>query len=126
MAEIHGVCDKRFEAVRAALAESLDGEDVGACAAVYLNGEPVVDIWGGYADAARTIGWRRDTITNVWSTTKTMAALCALILADRGDLDLSAPVARYWPEFAAAGKEGVLVRHVGPWGRSSPRRWQAR
>ena len=112
MTEIHGVCDERFEAVREALAESLDTDDVGASAAVYLDGEPVVDLWGGYADAARTISWGPDTITNVWSTTKTMTALCALVLADRGDLDLAAPVARYWPEFAAAGKEGVQLRHV--------------
>ena len=109
MIEIRGVCDERFEAVREALAESLDKDDVGASAAVYLHGEPVVDLWGGYADAARTIPWGPDTITNVWSTTKTMTALCALVLADRGDLDLAAPVARYWPEFAAAGKEGVQV-----------------
>jgi CubicO group peptidase (beta-lactamase class C family) len=112
MAEIQGVCDKRFGVVRDALAASLDRDDVGASAAVYLDGEPVVDIWGGYADAARTIPWERDTITSVWSVTKTMAALCALILADRGDLDLTAPVARYWPEFATAGKEGVQVRHL--------------
>src|SRR6516165_8272188 len=112
VAEIHGVCDERFEAVREALAESLDKDDVGASAAVYLDGEPVVDLWGGYADAARTIPWGPDTITNVWSTTKTMTALCALVLADRGDLDLAAPVARYWPEFGAAGKEGVQVRQV--------------
>jgi CubicO group peptidase (beta-lactamase class C family) len=72
----------------------------------------VADVWGGYADAARTRAWERDTVTNVWSTTKTMVALCALILADRGDLDLYAPVARYWPEFAAAGKEAVQVRHL--------------
>jgi len=106
------VCDERFGAVRQALAESLDEDDVGASAAVYLDGEPVVDIWGGYADAARTIPWERDTITNVFSTTKTMVALSALLLADRGDLDFDAPVARYWPEFGAAGKGGVLVRHV--------------
>jgi CubicO group peptidase (beta-lactamase class C family) len=112
VAEVQGVCDKRFGAVRDALAESLEGDDVGASAAVYLDGELVADVWGGYADASRTSGWERDTITNVWSTTKTMLALCALILADRGDLDLAAPVARYWPEFAAAGKEGVLVRHL--------------
>jgi CubicO group peptidase (beta-lactamase class C family) len=110
--EIRGVCDERFEAVRKALAESLDQDDVGASAAVYVDGEPVADLWGGYADAARTIAWERDTITNVWSTTKTMVALCALILADRGDLDLAGPVARYWPEFAAAGKQHVQVRHV--------------
>ncbi|MGY2061324.1 serine hydrolase domain-containing protein, partial [Nocardia gipuzkoensis] len=72
----------------------------------------VVDIWGGYADAERTRPWERDSITCVWSTTKTMTALCALILADRGEIDLGAPVARYWPEFAAAGKDKVLVRHV--------------
>jgi len=112
MAEVQGVCDKRFGSVRDALAASLDRDDVGASAAVYLDGEPVVDIWGGYADADRTIPWERDTITNVWSVTKTMAALCALILADRGDLDLTAPVARYWPEFAAAGKEETQVRHL--------------
>ena len=112
MIEIRGLCDERFEAVREALAESLDKDDVGASAAVYLHGEPVVDLWGGYADAARTIPWGPDTITNVWSTTKTMTALCALVLADRGDLDLAAPVARYWPEFAAAGKQSVQVRHV--------------
>ena len=106
------MCDERFGAVRQALAESLDQDDVGASAAVYLDGEPVVDIWGGYADADRTVPWQSDTITNVFSTTKTMVALCALILADRGDLDFDAPVARYWPEFGAAGKGGVLVRHV--------------
>ncbi len=112
MAEIQGSYDKRFKAVRDALATSLDGLDVGASAAVFVDGEPVVDIWGGYVDADRTTPWQADTITNVWSTTKTMMALCALIIADRGDLDFSAPVARYWPQFAANGKEGVLVRHV--------------
>jgi CubicO group peptidase (beta-lactamase class C family) len=112
MALVRGECEERFGAVRDALAESLDHDDVGACAAVYLNGEPVADLWGGYADQARTVPWERDTITCVWSTTKVMTALCALILADRGDLDLDAPVARYWPEFAAAGKDGVLVRHL--------------
>lgn len=112
MAEIRGTYDERFRAVRDALAATLDRADVGASVAVYLDGEPVVDIWGGHADAARTTPWERDTIVNVWSTTKTMAALCALVLADRGVLDLDAPVAEYWPEFAAAGKAGVRVRHV--------------
>jgi CubicO group peptidase (beta-lactamase class C family) len=72
----------------------------------------VVDIWGGFTDEAKTKPWERDTIINVWSTTKTMAALSALILADRGELDLHAPVARYWPEFKAGGKESVEVRHL--------------
>ena len=112
VAEVHGTCDKRFDAVRVALAESLDDADVGASAAVFLDGEPVADLWGGYKDAKRIEPWEHDTITNVWSTTKTMVALSALILADRGDLDLDAPVASHWPEFAAAGKERVLVRHL--------------
>ncbi|MFF4619575.1 serine hydrolase domain-containing protein [Nonomuraea jabiensis] len=112
MVEIHGECEDRFGEVREMLAASLAKNDVGASVAVHVDGEPVVDIWGGYADAARTVPWERDTIINVWSTTKPMTALCALILADRGELDLAAPVAAYWPEFAAAGKERVLVRHL--------------
>jgi CubicO group peptidase (beta-lactamase class C family) len=90
----------------------LDDGDTGGSVAIFVDGEPVVDVWGGFADADRTIPWQRDTITNVWSVTKTMTALCALVLVDRGDLDPAAPVARYWPEFAAAGKEDVLVRHL--------------
>jgi len=113
MADIHGTCAERFEGVRTALDESLDkGTDVGASVAVYLNGEPVVDIWGGFVDPEHRAPWERDTLTNVWSTTKTMTFLCALMLADRGELDFHAPVARYWPEFAAAGKERVEVRHL--------------
>ncbi|MFI0444034.1 serine hydrolase domain-containing protein [Actinomadura sp. 6N118] len=112
MAQIQGSCDGRFSKVAEALAASLDAEDVGASAAVHIDGEPVVDIWGGYVDTAASFPWERDTITSVWSTTKTMTALCALILADRGELDLDAPVARYWPEFAAAGKQDVRVRHL--------------
>jgi CubicO group peptidase (beta-lactamase class C family) len=112
MAEVQGTCDERFEAVRTTFAANFDGGlDVGASVAVYLDGEPVVDLWGGTVDDAGT-PWEQDTIINVWSTTKTMTALCALILADRGELDVDAPVARYWPEFAAAGKEDVLVRHL--------------
>jgi CubicO group peptidase (beta-lactamase class C family) len=77
-----------------------------------VHGEPVVDIWGGWADPEKTRPWERDTITNVWSTTKTMTFLCTLVLHDRGELDYDAPVATYWPEFAANGKDKVLVRHV--------------
>jgi len=113
MADVHGMCDDRFEGVRTALEESLDrGTDVGASVAVYLDGEPVVDIWGGFVDAEHRAPWASDTVTNVWSTTKTMTFLCALMLADRGELNFHAPVARYWPEFAAAGKERVEVRHL--------------
>jgi CubicO group peptidase (beta-lactamase class C family) len=112
VAEIQGSYADRFTAVPSALADTLDAGDVGASVAVFVDGEPVVDVWGGFADADRTVPWQRNTITNVWSVTKTMTALCALVLADRGDLDLAAPVGRYWPEFAAAGKEKVLVRHL--------------
>jgi CubicO group peptidase (beta-lactamase class C family) len=112
MADIQGSYDELFTAVPHALASYLDAGDVGGSAAVFVDGEPVVDVWGGHADAARTVPWGRDTVTNVWSVTKTMTALSALVLADRGDLDVDAPVARYWPEFAAAGKEKVLVRQL--------------
>lgn len=113
MTEIHGICDERFEPVRAAFAENFDrAGEIGASAAVTIDGELVVDIWGGHTDLERTTPWERDTITNVWSTTKTMSFLCALILADRGELDFHAPVSRYWPEFAAGGKDGAEVRHI--------------
>ncbi|MFA3834782.1 MULTISPECIES: serine hydrolase domain-containing protein [Streptomyces] len=110
---IQGHCDARFDAVRAAFEENFDErEELGAAVTVLIDGAPVVDLWGGWADAARTRAWERDTVVNVWSTTKGPTALCAHILIDRGLLDPDAPVATYWPEFAAAGKEGVLVRHL--------------
>ncbi len=113
MADISGKWDGPFEGVAETLRKSLDaGTDVGASVMVMLHGEPVVDIWGGYRDAALSVAWESDTIVNVWSTTKTMTFLCALMLADRGDLDFSDPVAKYWPEFAANGKERIEVRHV--------------
>lgn len=113
MADLHGVCDEPFAEVAARLSENLGtGDELGASVAVLVDGEPVVDLLGGWADPARTAPWRRDTITNVWSCTKTVTSLAALLLVERGRLDVDAPVARYWPEFAARGKEGVLVRHV--------------
>ncbi len=113
MAEIEGEFDERFGGVAEALARNLDdGSDVGASVAVVLEGEPVVDIWGGHKDVAETEAWGPDTIVNVFSTTKTMTALCALILADRGELDLHAPVVRYWPEFGQAGKDRIEVREL--------------
>jgi CubicO group peptidase (beta-lactamase class C family) len=113
MAEIYGSCDERFSAVSAALAENIDaGEETGASLVVDLDGEIAVDIWGGFRDEARTIGWTADTITNVWSTTKTVTSLAALMLVERGQLDVDAPVSTYWPEFAASGKQDVLVRHL--------------
>jgi CubicO group peptidase (beta-lactamase class C family) len=112
---IEGTCDDRFNAVRDAFAANLDqGKDAGASVAVTLDGEIVVDLWGGTVDTDSDTGvpWASDTLINVWSTTKTMTAICCLMLADRGDLDLHAPVADYWPEFAAGGKEQVATRHV--------------
>ncbi len=113
MAEIHGTCDERFESVRDALARNLDsGEELGASLVLDIDGDIVIDMWGGFRDQDRTVPWTEDTITNVWSTTKTVTSLAALMLVDRGELDVDAPVARYWPEFAANGKQDVLVRHV--------------
>ena len=110
--EIHGTCKPEFAAVRDAFAANFaEGLELGAAAAMTVDGEFVVDIWGGDADTGGA-PWRRDTIVNVYSTTKTMAATCMLMLADRGELDFDAPVAHYWPEFAQNGKEGVLVSHV--------------
>ena len=113
MADISGSCDHRFEQVRHDLAQLVDaGEELGASIVLDLDGDIVIDMWGGYRDEARAQPWVSDTITNVWSTTKTVTSLAALMLVDRGQLDVDAPVATYWPEFAAAGKEGVLVRHL--------------
>ncbi|MEU9004356.1 serine hydrolase domain-containing protein [Streptomyces sp. NPDC048551] len=110
---VQGHCDERFASVRAAFEENFrEHEELGAAVAVQVDGQTVVDLWGGWADAARTRPWERDTVVNVWSTTKGPTALVAHLLADRGQLDLDAPVATYWPEFAAAGKSTVLVRHL--------------
>lgn len=112
-AQVHGHCDPQFAAVRTAFeANFRERGELGAAVAVRVGGETVVDLWGGWADAAHSRPWERDTLVNVWSTSKGPTALCAHILADRGLLDLDAPVAAYWPEFAAAGKEQILVRHL--------------
>jgi CubicO group peptidase (beta-lactamase class C family) len=113
MAEVHGFCDDRFATVRDVLSANLDsGADLGASVAITIEGKPVVDMWGGWSDVAKTKPWSENTITNVWSTTKTMTSLCALVLVDRGQLDVYAPVAKYWPDFAANGKEDIEVRHL--------------
>ncbi|MGI9602038.1 MAG: serine hydrolase domain-containing protein [Acidimicrobiales bacterium] len=109
---INGTCDPAYQAVRDAFAANFDHGDIGASCAVIVNGELRVDLWGGTRDIAGRVPWEDDTIVNVWSTTKMMTALCVLMLHDRGALSVDAPMADYWPEFAANGKEGVLVRHV--------------
>src|SRR5262249_10464580 len=108
-----GTCSARFDPLRELFAAKLEsGEDLGASVALNIDGEMVVDLWGGWADEARTVPWGENTITNVFSTTKTMTSLAALVLVDRGQLDLDATVASYWPEFAANGKAGIKVRQL--------------
>ena len=110
---VPGFVDEQFASVGAVFEKSLaDGAEVGASVCVTVDGRAVVDLWGGFADAARTRPWQRDTIVNVYSCTKTMTALTALLVADRGELDLGAPVSRYWPQFAANGKDRITVAHL--------------
>ena len=110
---VHGFVAEDFGRIRDVFESHFaSGADVGASCCVTVEGETVVDLWGGYADQEKTRPWQRDTILNVYSTTKTMTALTALLIADRGQLDFDAPVARYWPEFAANGKERIKVSQV--------------
>jgi CubicO group peptidase (beta-lactamase class C family) len=115
---ISGTCDDRFSAVRDVFEANFEPKDTvydeGASVALTIDGELVVDLWGGTAnrDAGESLPWEADTIINVWSTTKTVAALACLMLADQGELDLYGPVAKVWREFAAEGKGGIEVRHV--------------
>ena len=110
---VHGFAADEFNAVRDAFEANLaSGADVGASCCATLEGETIIDLWGGFADEAKTRPWERDTIVNLYSTTKTMTALTALLLADRGALEFDAPVAKYWPEFAAKGKERITVSHI--------------
>lgn len=113
MKHLQGTCQPQWEPLARAFDALFErGDDLGASLALTVDGEFVADLWGGHRDEARTQPWERDTLTHVWSTTKTMTSLCALLLIDRGELDPDAPVARYWPEFAAQGKGEILVRHV--------------
>ncbi len=111
--QLNGKTDDRFDSLSQILADQLEvGYDLGASMAVAVEGEIVLDVWGGWADEEKTKPWEADTVTNVWSTTKTMTALSALLLVDRGTLDPDATVASYWPEFAQNGKEDIRVRHI--------------
>ena len=108
-----GTCDARFAPVREALAANVAQRgELGAAVAVSLEGRTVVDLWCGWADAARTTPWRRDTLVNVFSVGKALAGLCVLMLVSRGQLELDEPVARRWPAFAAAGKERITVAEL--------------
>ena len=111
--KIEGTCDPKFNRVKDVFAENFEKRnEVGAAAAVMLDGKSVVDIWAGHADKEKTKPWTRDTLVNVYSTTKGITAICAHRLADKGLLDIDAPVAKYWPEFAQAGKDKLPVRFL--------------
>jgi len=110
---IEGECDPRFEEVANVFEKNFrEHDELGASVCVTLEGRTVVDLWGGIADAQKKTPWEKDTVTTVYSCTKGAVALCAHILADRGELDFDAPVKKYWPEFAKNGKEEATVRHM--------------
>ncbi|OAP59472.1 hypothetical protein AYL99_06770 [Fonsecaea erecta] len=113
MAQVQGHCDPRFAKLKALFEKKIaNDEELGACMALNIGGQTVVDMWGGWFDEAKTKPWETDTITNVWSSTKTIATFACLLAHERGQLHVDDPVAKYWPEFAANGKEKVLVRHL--------------
>lgn len=118
MAEIAGLtasgtCDAKFTSLRRLFEHLLrTGEEAGAALAVYLDGRLVVDLWGGAADPAGGRPWQRDTIVATFSVTKALVSTMGHMLVDRGLVDLDQPVARYWPAFGQAGKDGILVRHL--------------
>ncbi|MGK2964707.1 MAG: serine hydrolase domain-containing protein, partial [Tepidiformaceae bacterium] len=108
---IEGEVAPGYEAVREAFERCFtELGETGAGACVYVDGRAVVDLWSGAADSASWRAWERDTLVNVYSVSKPFAATCLLMLIDRGLVELDAPVARYWPEFAQAGKADVPVR----------------
>jgi CubicO group peptidase (beta-lactamase class C family) len=108
---VQGHCDPRFESVRKIFEGSFEsGAEIGASVSFCLDGESVVDLWGGHLDKQKTRPWERDTLVIVYSTTKGMTAICAHQLIERELLDVDAPVASYWPEFAANGKQDIPVR----------------
>ncbi len=109
--KVHGSCDQRFAALRDAFVDNFrERGELGAALSVTIEGRPVVDIWAGWADQARGRPWGRDTLVDVFSVGKGMVALSLLVLVERGQVDLDAPVARYWPDFAARGKAEITVR----------------
>lgn len=113
MTETSGYCDPAFNSVRELLQQRVaNGKELGASLCVNIDGKNVLDIWDGHADTARSKPWAKDTLTVVWSCSKVVTSLAALMLVDRGLLDVNEKVATYWPEFAANGKENIKVSHV--------------
>ncbi|MDA2990866.1 MAG: serine hydrolase, partial [Actinomycetota bacterium] len=127
--EIGGRCSPRFEAVGSAFERNFaENGDVGAAVAVWVDGDLVVNLWGGHADARRRRRWRENTLASVFSGTKALTSTCIHLLADRGEINLYAPVAYYWPEFGQAGKQDITVADVlghrsGVIGPRTPMHW---
>lgn len=112
-APIEGSVDPGFRTCFDAFRSNFEeGGELGAACAIYRNGQPILDVWGGAASADMEQAWQRDTAVPVFSVTKGVAALCVLAQADQGKIDLDAPVARYWPEFGEHGKDRVTVREA--------------
>ena len=112
MAQVEGFAHPPFEKLKTLLQEKVtNGEELGASIVLNIDGKVVVDLWGGYSDSEKTKPWQSDTITNVWSSTKTVATFALLLAHERGILSVHDPVSKYWPEFAQNGKEKVLIRH---------------
>ena len=113
MADVQGICDPAFQKLRDCFQKKFsNGEELGAAINININGTDAVNMWAGYADEDKTRPWTADTITNVYSSTKTVAAIAVLLAHERGLLNVADPVAMYWPEFAEHGKEDVLIRHI--------------
>ncbi|CDP88994.1 MULTISPECIES: serine hydrolase domain-containing protein [Mycolicibacterium] len=127
---IAGTCAPEFTRVRDAFEDNFaHRREVGAAVAVWVEGDLVVNLWGGSADAAGTRPWQQDTLASVYSGSKGLASTCIHLLADRGEIDLDAPVARYWPEFGQAGKQDITIAMVlghrsGVIGPREPMEWQ--
>lgn len=108
---IHGFCHENYQPVKSAFEQNFrENDEIGAAVAVNVDGTPVVDLWAGYADVNRQSPWEENTLVCVMSVTKAVASLCLLVLADQNRLELDAPIARYWPEFAQNGKASITVR----------------
>ena len=110
---VSGYCDERFLEAKKIFEASIDsGFELGCAISLEIEGEKVIDLWGRYANTDKTEPWEKDTIVNVFSTTKGVAAICLLQLIERGQLDLDKPVSEYWPEFAENGKGNIPVRYL--------------
>src|ERR1700683_2480878 len=111
--KIEGTCQPRFQRVKEIFADNFEnGSEVGAAVASVVDGRVLFCLWSGDTDKAKTKPWTRDTLVNVYSTTKGITSICAHRLVDQGKLDLDAPVAKYWPEFAQAGKDKIPVNYL--------------